>query len=101
MTFVNPQRQNVFVANSATEDEPAGTFAAGRRGDVQRDASTTRWRPGRYALSTRGRPARQRRRARSTGWENLATIVVTGARAGGGLVDLAHDADDRARVSTP
>ena len=29
VTFVNPQLQNVFVANSAIEDEPPGTFGPG------------------------------------------------------------------------
>ena len=46
--------------------------------------------PGRYALSTV-----VARRGSGTAlidrWENLATVVVTGVRAGGGLVDLEHE----------
>ena len=89
VTFVNPQLQNVFVANSALEDELSGTFAAGDKAtfSVSFDNALA---PGRYALSTvvarRGSGD-----AVIDRWENLATIVVTGARAGGGLVDLEHE----------
>ena len=54
--------------------------------------------PGRYALSTvvarRGSGD-----AVIDRWENLATIVVTGVRAGGGLVDLEHEMRRGARMS--
>jgi ABC-type polysaccharide/polyol phosphate transport system ATPase subunit len=89
VTFVSPQLQNVFVANSANEDEPAGTFGPGDQAtfSVSFDNALA---PGRYALSTvvarRGSGD-----AVVDRWENLATIVVTGVRAGGGLVDLAHE----------
>jgi Wzt C-terminal domain len=89
VTFVNPQLQNVFVANSALEDELPGTFAPGDTAvfSVTFDNALA---PGRYALSTvvarRGSGD-----AVIDRWENLATIVVTGVRAGGGLVDLEHE----------
>ena len=89
VTFVSPQLQNIFVANSATEEQASGTFGPGESANftVSFDNALA---PGRYALSTvvarRGSGD-----AVIDRWENLATIVVTGARAGGGLVDLAHD----------
>ncbi len=89
VTFVNPQLQNVFVANSALEEKLPGTFGAGDTAtfSVTFDNALA---PGRYALSTvvarRGSGD-----AVIDRWENLATIVVTGVRAGGGLVDLEHE----------
>jgi ABC-type polysaccharide/polyol phosphate transport system ATPase subunit len=87
VAFVNPQRQNVFVASSATGGERTGRFEAGETvtfGVVFENALA----PGRYALSTLvslpdgGIVDR---------WEGIFTFVVSGARAAGGLVDLAHD----------
>ena len=89
VTFVNPQLQNVFVANSAMDEELPGTFAAGEEATftVIFDNALA---PGRYALSTVV-ARRGSGEAVIDRWENLATIVVTGARAGGGLVDLEHE----------
>ena len=89
VTFVNPQMQNVFVANSAMEDELSGTFGAGDTATFTVTFENA-LAPGRYALSTV-----VARRGSGTAlidrWENLASVVVTGVRAGGGLVDLEHE----------
>jgi len=83
VAFVNSERQNVFVATS-----PLGTFAAGQEALVSVTFHNA-LAPGRYALSTmithRGGDAPVDR------LEYFANVVVTGARPGGGLVDLAHD----------
>ena len=89
VAFVNAERQNVFVANSATERDTSGTFAAGEE-VVFRVAFENALAPGRYALSTLI-TRRGGGEAPVDRLENIATIVVTGARPGGGLVDLAHD----------
>jgi hypothetical protein len=89
ITFVNPQLQNVFVANSAMEDELPGVFKAGEKASFSVTFNNA-LAPGRYALST----VVARRGSGSAvidRWENLATVVVTGVRAGGGLVDLHHE----------
>jgi ABC-type polysaccharide/polyol phosphate transport system ATPase subunit len=100
VTFVSPQLQNVFVVNSATEGEAAGLFGPGEGAtfSVKFDNALA---PGRYALSTvvarRGSGV-----ATIDRWENLATIVVTGARPGGGIVDLPHELSiERTGVADP
>ena len=84
VAFVNSDRQNVFVAKDVLGDFAAGDEAV--VGVTFHNALA----PGRYALSallTRrggGNAALDR-------LEYFKNIVVTGARPGGGLVDLAHD----------
>jgi len=87
VAFVNPQRQNVFVASSVTAGERSGRFEAGETAEfgVSFDNALA---PGRYAVSTLVSRADAEIVDR---WEGIFTFVVTGARAGGGLVDLAHD----------
>ena len=90
VTFVNAQLQNVFVANTAMLDDPAGVYRPGdgRTFTVRFD---NRWRPG----ATRCRTLIAKPGGASAmidRWENFASIVVTGARAAGGLVDLPHEA---------
>ena len=95
--FVNPQRQNVFVASSAGRPEGSGSFEAGQLADltVSFDNALA---PGRYAVSTLITQASGHIEDR---WESIFTFVVTGAQATGGLVDLAHDIrfEARGRVS--
>jgi len=85
--FVNPQRQNVFVASSAVREEPSGSFAAGETVQFA-VAFENVLAPGRYSVSTlvsrRGEQIVDR-------WEGIFSFVVSGARAEGGLVDLAYD----------
>ena len=84
VAFVNSERQNVFVAKDAM-----GTFGPGDEAVVAMTFHNA-LAPGRYALSvliTR----RGSGDAPVDRLEYFTNIVVTGARAGGGLVDLAHD----------
>ncbi|MGI8661288.1 MAG: ABC transporter ATP-binding protein [Thermoleophilaceae bacterium] len=89
VAFVNAQRQNVFVATSATEFDRTGQFAAGETVTFSVSFENA-LAPGRYWLSTLiawpggGNAIVDR-------WENVASIMVTGARPGGGTVDLPHD----------
>jgi ABC-type polysaccharide/polyol phosphate transport system ATPase subunit len=87
VAVVNAQHQNVFVASSAARGERSGRFAAGETVDfsVSFDNALA---PGRYAVSVLvSHPGGQI----ADRWESIFTFVVTGAGAGGGLVDLAHD----------
>jgi ABC-type polysaccharide/polyol phosphate transport system ATPase subunit len=93
VALVNPQRQNVFVANSATRGEQSGQFEAGETVGFTVSFENA-LAPGRYAVSTLishpgGRIADR--------WENIFSFVVTGAGAAGGIVDLPHDI----RIETP
>jgi ABC-type polysaccharide/polyol phosphate transport system ATPase subunit len=85
--FVNPDRQNVFVASSAVREEPSGSFAVGETVQFA-VAFENVLAPGRYSVSTlisrRGEQIVDR-------WEGIFSFVVSGARAEGGLVDLAYD----------
>jgi energy-coupling factor transporter ATP-binding protein EcfA2 len=85
--FVNPQRQNVFVASSAGLEEGTGPFAPGDVADLTVSFENA-LAPGRYAVSTLITQASGHIEDR---WESIFTFVVTGAQAAGGLVDLAHD----------
>jgi Wzt C-terminal domain len=87
VAFVNPQRQNVFVASSSTVGERSGSFEAGEAAQFSVSFENA-LAPGRYAVSTLiSRPDAEI----VDRWESIFTFVVTGARAAGGLVDLAHD----------
>jgi ABC-type polysaccharide/polyol phosphate transport system ATPase subunit len=89
VAVVSSQRQNVFVASSATDAAPTGSF---ERGDevTFSVAFENVLAPGRYALSTliahpgAGEAAIDR-------YENIFSVVVTGSRPTGGVVDLPHD----------
>jgi ABC-type polysaccharide/polyol phosphate transport system ATPase subunit len=87
VAFVNPQRQNVFVASSAVREQPSGSYAAGETVQFA-VAFENVLAPGRYSVSTlisrRGEQIIDR-------WEGIFSFVVSGARAEGGLVDLAYD----------
>jgi hypothetical protein len=87
VALVNPQHQNVFVANSASRGEQSGRFEAGETVDFAVSFENA-LAPGRYALSTLishpgGRIADR--------WESIFSFVVTGAGAAGGIVDLPHE----------
>jgi ABC-type polysaccharide/polyol phosphate transport system ATPase subunit len=89
VAFVSPQRQNVFVASSATDPAPTGAFEAGDEVTfaVEFENSLA---PGRYALSTLiARPGAGE--AYIDHYENIFSVVVTGARPAGGIVDLPHE----------
>jgi ABC-type polysaccharide/polyol phosphate transport system ATPase subunit len=88
VAFVNAQRQNVFVASTATGGEPSGRFEAGETAEFAVTFENP-LAPGRYAVSTLIAREDQAIVDRA---ESIFTFVVTGARAAGGIVDLAHDA---------
>jgi hypothetical protein len=89
VAFVNAEHQNVFVATSATEFERTGRFTAGETVTFSVSFENALG-PGRYRLSTLiARPGGGN--AIVDRWENILSVVVTGARPAGGLVDLAHD----------
>ena len=86
--FVNPERQNVFVASSAAREEPSGSFAAGETVEFA-VAFENVLAPGRYSVSTLIAPRGDDQVVDR--WEGIFSFVVSGARATGGLVDLAYD----------
>ena len=97
VAVVNAQHQNVFVASSAARGEGSGHFEAGETLDfsVSFDNALA---PGRYAVSTLiTHPGGQI----ADRWESIFTFVVSGAGAGGGLVDLPHDVRIEARGRVP
>jgi ABC-type polysaccharide/polyol phosphate transport system ATPase subunit len=89
VAFVSAQRQNVFVASSSTALGTTGSFAPGDEVTFTVSFENV-LAPGRYALSTlishpgAGEAAIDR-------YENIFSVVVTGARPAGGVVDLPHD----------
>ena len=85
--FVNPERQNVFVASSAAREEPSGSYAAGETVEFA-VAFENVLAPGRYSVSTL---IARRDDQVVDRWEGIFSFVVSGARATGGLVDLAYD----------
>jgi ABC-type polysaccharide/polyol phosphate transport system ATPase subunit len=96
VAFVNPQRQNVFVASSATRGEATGRFDVGETVEFGVSFENA-LAPGRYSVSTLISQQGGQIVAR---WEGIFTFVVTGARAAGGLVDLPHDIQlERPRVA--
>ena len=87
VALVNAQRQNVFVANSASRGDQSGRFEAGDTVEF-RVSFENALAPGRYAVSALishpgGRLADR--------WENIFSFVVSGAAAAGGIVDLPHE----------
>jgi ABC-type polysaccharide/polyol phosphate transport system ATPase subunit len=85
--FVNAQRQNVFVASSATAVESSGSFEGGDLVELAVSFENS-LAPGRYAVSTLISRHDEQMVDR---WEGIFSFVVSGARPGGGLVDLPHD----------
>ena len=89
VAVVNEQLQNVFVASSASLGRSSGRYLAGDTATLTVSFHNV-LAPGRYALSTLiahpgGGAAIMDR------YERIFSIVVTGARPGGGLVDLPYD----------
>jgi ABC-type polysaccharide/polyol phosphate transport system ATPase subunit len=89
VAFVTAQHQNVFVASTRSEGERTGRFEAGETATFSL-SFTNVLAPGRYAISTvvahpGGGDALMDR------WERHQSIMVTGARPAGGLVDLQHE----------
>jgi ABC-type polysaccharide/polyol phosphate transport system ATPase subunit len=87
--FEDGEHRPVFAASTMWHEEHTGTFAAGEE-IVFRVAFDALFAPGRYfatatvARRAGGADVHDRR-------ERLASVVVTGSRAAGGLVDLPHD----------
>jgi ABC-type polysaccharide/polyol phosphate transport system ATPase subunit len=98
VAFVNAQQQNVFIAKTPTEG--TGRFEQGETVTFTVSFENA-LAPGSYALSTliarRGGGAMEIDR-----YEGIFSIMVTGARAAGGLVDLPHELHvDRAGLPSP
>ena len=89
VAFVSAHRQNVFIASSDGEREATGRFAPGEE-CLFSVAFHNALAPGRYALSTLITHAGSGD-AIIDRLENFSRIMVTGARAAGGAVDLPRD----------
>ncbi len=90
VAFVNEQHENLFVASTASSGESAGPFAAGESG-VFSVSFENALGPGRYHLSALITHGQSDTRIVDR-FERMFSIVVTGARPAGGLVDLPHEA---------
>jgi ABC-type polysaccharide/polyol phosphate transport system ATPase subunit len=98
VTFVNADRQNVFVANSRASGVEMGRFEAGERVSF-RIGFENALAPGRYWVSGVLAHARGSQMDR---WEQIFSFVVGGSHAAGGLVDLPHSFElERGRVESP
>jgi ABC-type polysaccharide/polyol phosphate transport system ATPase subunit len=87
VTFVNADRQNVFVANSAVSEVATGHFEAGEIAGF-RVTFENSLAPGRYWVST---VLAHQSGAQMDRWEQIFSFVVGGSRATGGVVDLPHE----------
>jgi ABC-type polysaccharide/polyol phosphate transport system ATPase subunit len=97
VALVNAQHQNVFVASSDARGERSGRFDSGETFDFSVSFENS-LAPGRYAVSTLvSHPGGQI----VDRWESIFTFVVSGAGAGGGLVDLPHDLSIESREPVP
>jgi hypothetical protein len=98
IAVVNAQHQNVFVAScSHARGERSGHFDAGETFDFSVSFENA-LAPGRYAVSMLvSHPGGQI----ADRWESIFTFVVSGAGAGGGLVDLPHDVRIESRGRVP
>jgi hypothetical protein len=98
VTFVNADRQNVFVANSAKAGFSTGSFAPGETASF-RVGFENSLAPGRYWVSAVLTDKRSRQLDR---WEQVFSFVVGAAGATGGIVDLPHTFElERDRVGSP
>ena len=97
VAVVNAQHQNVFVASSASRGERSGSFDAGDTVEFAVSFENA-LAPGRYAVSTLVSHSSGQIADR---WESIFTFVVSGAGAGGGLVDLPHDIRIEAQGRVP
>jgi ABC-type polysaccharide/polyol phosphate transport system ATPase subunit len=86
VTFVNADRQNVFVANSAKTGLTTGRFEPGESARF-RVGFQNALAPGRYWVSTVIADERGRQLDR---WEQVFSFVVGASGAAGGIVDLPH-----------
>jgi ABC-2 type transport system ATP-binding protein len=86
-TFVNADRQNVFVANTAKAGYSTGSFRAGEDATFGLDFENS-LAPGRYWVSIVLTHHRGRQMDR---WEQVFSFGVAGSGATGGIVDLPHD----------
>jgi ABC-type polysaccharide/polyol phosphate transport system ATPase subunit len=90
VTFVNADRQNVFVATTSSSGLSTGHFDVGERASFRLEFENS-LAPGRYWVSTivaRPGPGNAQHMHR---WEQMLSFVVGGAQAAGGLVDLPHE----------
>jgi ABC-2 type transport system ATP-binding protein len=87
VTFVNSDRQNVFVANSRASGMSTGHFEAGESVDFRLGFQNS-LAPGRYWVSSVLAHPRGRQMDR---WEQIFSFAVGGGQAGGGMVDLPHE----------
>jgi ABC-type polysaccharide/polyol phosphate transport system ATPase subunit len=87
VTFVNADRQNVFVANTAAAGVATGRFDAGDTAEFQVSFENS-LAPGRYWVST---VLAHQAGAQMDRWEHMLSFVVGGSRAAGGVVDLPHE----------
>ncbi len=85
--LTDEQHRRAFVISTAS-DGPTGDFAVGTRATV--GASFDNWlAPGRYELSAQVSEAGPGARSIALS-EGASSVVVTGERSGGGIVDLPH-----------
>ena len=102
VAWVNEHRHNLFVASTATRGERTGRFQAGERVEFS-VAFENAFGPGRYSISLLlAHPGSGDRIIDR--WERAASVIVTGSRPAGGLVDLPHDVELRrvaAQARTP
>jgi ABC-type Fe3+/spermidine/putrescine transport system ATPase subunit len=87
VTFVNTDRQNVFVANSRVSGMSTGHFEPGESVDFRLGFQNS-LAPGRYWVSSVLVHPRGRQMDR---WEQIFSFAVGGGPTGGGMVDLPHD----------
>src|SRR5215210_4723771 len=97
VTFVNADRQNVFVANSRSSGVATGHFDAGET-VCFRIGFENALAPGRYWVSAVLAHSRGKQMDR---WEQIFSFVVGGTSAAGGIVDLPHRFQVERRLETP
>ena len=89
VAWVNEHRHNLFVASTATRWERSGRFEAGEAVELS-VAFENAFGPGRYHVSLLVAYPGSGDRIIDR-WERATSVMVTGSRATGGLVDLPHD----------
>jgi ABC-2 type transport system ATP-binding protein len=87
--LVDDQHRTVFATSTQWKDERTGSYAPGERAELVVRFDNI-FAPGRYhatpTITHRGGGAKTMDRR-----ERMASVVVTGTRSAGGLVDLPHD----------